>query len=149
MRTQDQYMQILNYLNTEDLFSMSHVQHCNHYITPSQYQRSDQLLSAMHNETIFLILARLMCFDDSNIPTIIKRSIYSGKFPLKFSVIETITLLFTLLPLALMCFDLFYSWTNLSVFLYVYISACGLSLYLTARIAKKEWMVHNWDEKER
>lgn len=60
--------------------------------------------------------------------------------PAKFYIVEGITLLLSLVPYILLHFDRLYSWTNLSVFSYIFISLCALSLFITAIVAQKEWM---------
>jgi hypothetical protein len=58
--------------------------------------------------------------------------------PVKFKVVECVTWLLVLLPIVFMFLDFFYSWTKLSSLFYLYASACGASLLVTAKIAKKK-----------
>ncbi len=150
MITQNQYSQIRDYIDTDEvrnLFSDMH-SHKNksRETTAKQYRRNDSILSLICNTQAFNLLTLFSSFDDRHAVGIIKKATYSGTIPLKFRMIEAATLFLALMPLAIMFFDLLLSLTSLSVLFYLYVCICGVSLYVTARIAKKEWVVHNWNE---
>ena len=63
--------------------------------------------------------------------------------PVKFLIWECITWLFMLFPVVFMFLDFFYCWTKLSAWAYLFTSLCGLSLFVTTKIAKKEWIAKN------
>ena len=66
-----------------------------------------------------------------------------NRIPIKFKVIECATWLLVLLPIVFMVLDFFYCWTKLSSLAYFFASACGATLLITTKIAKKEWVAHN------
>ncbi len=149
MTAPDLRTQILDYIGQDEirnLFSSTHSHGVKSQGGTARYHRNDSLLSAICSGTMFGLINIFSSFDDRYAVDIIKRATHSGRIPLKMRITEVATLLLVIIPLVIMFFDLLCAWTNLSAIFYLYASACGLSLYITARVAKKEWMVHSWDE---
>ena len=152
MTTQDQYAYISDWIEKDEirsLFSAPHLCRNKKSLSATCYRRNDSLLSVIFNNAMFRLLNKSIWYSDNRAMTIIKKATYSGSVPLKFYIIEIITLMLSVIPIAIMFLDFYFSWTNLGAFIYLYISACGISLYLTAKVAKRDWMVHNWDGKNR
>ncbi len=149
MTTPDLRTQILDYIGQDEiqnLFSSTHLNRVKSQGETARYHRNDSLLSAICNGTILGLINIFSSFDDRYAVDIIKRATHSGRIPLKMRITEIVTVLLIIIPLVIMVLDLLCKWTSLSAVFYIYASACGLSLYITARVAKREWMVHSWDE---
>lgn len=63
--------------------------------------------------------------------------------PIKFKVLESIAYILAFSPIVFMFLDFFYGLTTLSSMFYFFASACGVSLLITTKIAKKEWIARN------
>lgn len=148
MSAQYQYNQIVDYIGIEKDLFVSPSPVCKDWSNAIRYRNDDSILSTISNVAVYRLLNRLTIGSDNDIMKRIKKATYSGKAPFRFRVVEIVTLCLTLLPIAVMLLDFLFVATNLSAFSYLYASACGLSLYITAKVAKREWMVHYWNEKE-
>lgn len=151
MNVQSPYSAVSNFLRDEDirsLFMGVTVRQSRNRFGGFQYKSNESVLSELCSAELYSWARKLMIFNDKTATTIIKEATYSGEIPFKFRVVECITWLFTLLPIVIMFLDFFFAWTELSSFFYLYASACGVSLLVTAKLAKKEWTVHNWNGKK-
>ena len=151
MMLQQQNLCILDYLNENvrnELFDGLGFTRIKKEKAATRYKRDDSILSAICSRQIFNVVKFFATRDVYTVSTI-KKETYSGTIPMRFAVLNWATLAATVLPLVIMFLDYCYGWTSMGAFTYCYISACGLSLFITAKIAKREWMVHNWDEQDR
>ena len=114
-----------------------------------RYKSSESILSELYSVGFFSIAHKLAVINDRTATKIIKGATYSGLIPLKFRIVESVTWLLVFLPLVFIFLDFFFGWTELSAVFYFYASACAISLLVTTKIAKKEWMVHNWNGKKK
>lgn len=147
---QNQHIHILDFINqSEDtgLFFNSRLHSSKDQSHGVHYRRSESILCSLCDRC--KVSSLLNSFDDERALHKMKQVAYTGTLPLKFRFVEASLLGLMFLPIIVMFLDLIYSWTSMSAVVYLYISACGLSLYITAKIAKKEWMVRNWDEERK
>jgi len=147
----NQYSVVSNFIAGEEirnLFLGVHLSNSRNRFGRFDYKSNESTLSELCSVGIYSLSHKLMFINDRTATSIIKGATYSGVIPFKFKVVEYITWLFVFLPLVIMVLDIFFDWTELSSLFYFYASACGVSLLITAKLAKKEWMVHNWNGKK-
>lgn len=151
MNVQNPYSAVSAFLHEEDvrkLFSGVDLRQSRNRFGGFQYKSNESVLSELCSAELYSLARKLMIFNDSNAATIIKEATYSGEIPFKFRIIECITWILVLLPIVIMFLDFVLAWTELGSLFYLYASACGVSLLVTAKLAKKEWTVHNWNGKQ-
>ncbi len=151
MNAHNHYSAVSNYIVEEGigkLFLGVHLNNSRNRFSKFHYSCNESTLSELCSIGLYSLSYKLRFINDKTATSIIKGATYSGVIPLKFRVVECLTWLFVFLPLVIMFLDIFFDWTELSSLFYFYASACGVSLLITAKLAKKEWMVHNWNGKK-
>ena len=111
------------------------------------YKSSESVLSDLYSSKLLKALHYRV--SDKTATKIIKEVACTRRIPVKFTIIECIMWIMTFLPIAFMFVDVLLEWTSLGAVFYLYASACAVSLLVTVRLAKKEWKVHNWNEKKK
>lgn len=145
----DQHTRIREYIVEEDLANIFYntcIHKAKSQLVSTQYHYNDSVLSVICNQRWFSFLYQWI-YRDNYLMQIVKQAAFKGMLPIRYRVANIITLFLTILPYICMFFDFYYSWTGMSVFSYLYAGACGLSLFLTVQVAKREWVVHNWNGK--
>lgn len=143
MSAQEQYAKILNYIGTDEiknLFINPYSHKDKNPIVSMQYQRSDSLLSIICDNTMFGLLDWTDDLKYNYVMRQMGKRRQKMQCPPRIRVAESVTFLLIILPFVVMFLDFYFSWTSLSVFTYLYASACGAVLHATAKVAKKEWM---------
>lgn len=148
MSAQSQYNQIVDYIGIEKDIFVHPSTVCKEWSDALRYCINDSISSTKNKVTVRHLINRLTTGRDNGMMRKIERALYLETAPFRFRVVEIVILCLMLLPIVIMFLDFLFVITNLSAFSYLYASACGLSLYITAQVAKREWMVHYWNEKE-